>query len=99
MDTFLIQRSEYLQAVDLFRAEVFNSSRSAFDLAVYNSKYVDFSTKIISVKNENAHCQLINLSCSDKAYFAMRNKIAKYEMLLYFLENIYSISPSSSRTD
>lgn len=99
MDTSLIQRSEYLQAVDLFRAEVFNSSRSAFDLAVYNSKYVDFSTKIISIKNENAHCQLINLTCSNKEYLTMKNKIAKYEMLLCFLENIYSISPSYSRTD
>lgn len=88
-----------MQAIDLFRAEVFNSSRSVFDLAVYNSKYVDFSTKIISVKNENAHCQLISLSCSDKPDLAMKNKIAKYEMLLYFLENIYSISPSSSRID
>ena len=88
-----------MQVVNLFRASVFNSSSSAFILATYNTKYMDFSTKIINVKNENAHCLLINLSYSNKASLAIEHKIEKYKALLYMLENISGISPSSSRTD
>ena len=86
-----------MQAVDLFRASVFNSSFSAFYLAVENSKYMDFSCKLIRVKNENAHCRLMNSHHSSRAYSAMEKKVEKYQTLLYMLENVYSIPPSSCR--
>lgn len=82
-----------MQAVDFFRASVLNSSSSAFYLAVDNNKYIGFARKVISVKNENAHCRLISLHNDYRECVKVEKKIEKYEALLYMLENVYGIPP------
>lgn len=46
------------QSVNFFRVSVLNSSYRAFNLALTNSKNLDFARKIISIKNDNAHARL-----------------------------------------
>ncbi len=49
-----------MQIVNYFRAKYLHSSNAAFSLAMKNNKYISFAEKIISVKNENMHCEIIH---------------------------------------
>ncbi len=77
-----------MKIVNYFRARVLQSSNAAFSLAMKKDKYISFSEKIISVKNESAHCALINTHSSLSKEVLIMNKILKYEN---FLENISKI--------
>lgn len=79
-----------MQIVNYFRAKFLHSSNAAFSLAMENNKYISFAEKIISVKNENAHCALINTHSSLRKEVLTMNKTLKYES---FLKNIAKIKP------
>lgn len=81
-----------MQIVNYFRAKVLHSANAAFSLAMQNNKYISFAEKIISVKNENVHCDLINTHSSLRKEFLTKSKIIKYEHLL---ESISKIKPQS----
>lgn len=55
-----------------------------------NNKHISFAEKIISVKNENIHCKLINTLSSLREEVLTKGKILKYEHLL---GNISKIKP------
>ncbi|WP_242456657.1 hypothetical protein [Pantoea agglomerans] len=71
-----------MKIVNYFRAKVLHSSNAAFSLAMKNNKYISFAEKIISVKNENAHCDLINTHSSLRKEVLTMNKTLKYDNLL-----------------
>lgn len=79
-----------MHVVEFFRASVLNSSSSAFYLAVDNNKYMGFACKLLNVKNENAHYRLTNQCSNNEQRLKIRERIDKYESLLYMLENVYS---------
>ncbi|MDX6019765.1 hypothetical protein SIL08_05610 [Scandinavium sp. V105_16] len=79
-----------MQIVNYFRAKCLHSSNAAFSLAMKNNKYISFAEKIISVKNENKHCDLINTHSSLRKEVLTEGKILKYEHLL---EKISKIKP------
>jgi len=79
-----------MQIVNYVHAKVLHSSNAAFSLAMKDNKYSSFAEKIISVKNENAHCALINAHSSLRKEVLTMNKISKYEG---FLKNISEIKP------
>ncbi|HHE6471364.1 TPA: hypothetical protein ACPFI9_003981 [Providencia rettgeri] len=82
-----------MQLLNLFRAHVMHSTTAALKLAqkeVINGsghKHLDFATKLINVKNENAHCKLIYRAASGEtrlsslfndSYDKLTQKIEKY---------------------
>lgn len=79
-----------MQIVNYFRAKYLHSSNAAFSLAMKNNKYISFAEKIISVKNENMHCEIINTHSSLRKEVLTKGKTLKYEHLL---ENISKIKP------
>lgn len=79
-----------MQIVNYFRAKYLHSSNAAFSLAIKNNKYISFAEKIISVKNENMHCKLINTHSSLRKEVLTKGKILKHEHLL---ESILKIKP------
>ncbi|MBA4823977.1 hypothetical protein H2241_24040 [Pantoea ananatis] len=81
-----------MQIVNYFRAKYLHSSNAAFSLAIKNNKYISFAEKIISVKNENMHCKLINTHSSLRKEVLTKGKILKHEHLL---ESILKIKPQS----
>lgn len=92
-----------LQTVSFFRASVLNSSYSAFKLVRASHKNIDFATRVISAKNENAHVRLVKLSYNSTDYCDTLLKIKKYDSYLNkidFIEcggrNIYCLDYSTS---
>lgn len=77
-----------MQIVNYFRAKVLHSSNAALSLAMKNNKYISFAEKIISVKNDNAHCALINTHSSLRKEALTMNKILKYENSLKYISKI-----------
>lgn len=87
-----------MQVVDIFRASVFNSSLSAFYLAVDNNKYMDFACKLLRAKNEHAYSQLIRQCSNPLQLLRTERSIEKYESLLYMLEYVYNKKTLSVET-
>jgi len=97
-----------MQIVNYFRAKVLHSSNAAFSLAMKNDKYISFAKNIISIKNENAYCDLINTHSSKRKEVLTMIKISKHENLLKTLSkiepqyyqsyDIFRIDQSSSQT-
>lgn len=77
-----------MQIVNYFRAKVLHSSNAALSLAIKNNKHISFAEKIISVKNDNAHCYLINTHSSLLKEVLTMNKILKYENSLKIISKI-----------
>ncbi|MCX8963519.1 hypothetical protein EHW66_00370 [Erwinia psidii] len=86
-----------MQIINHFRAKVLHSSSAAFSLAMKNNKYISFAEKIISVKNENMHRNLINNNDSLKKEVLAKSNIFKYELFLGKLSKIKQ--QSYQRTD
>lgn len=80
-----------MNVINCFRARVMNSSLSAFSLALADSDKVNFARKIITVKNQNAHCRLINLHSNASEYHGMEQKINQYTFFLNILDSIESV--------
>jgi len=77
-----------MQIADFFRAKVFNSSDSAFRLALHSDEKINFARKIISAKNENAHARLTKLKPKgvDFQYTLMQTR--KYDAFLMMISHI-----------
>lgn len=71
-----------MQIVNHFRAKILHSSNAAFSLAMKNNKYLSFAEKIISAKNENAHCNLIKTHSDQKKEILINSKVFKYQNFL-----------------
>ena len=67
------------------------SSFSAVNLALADSKNINFSRGIITVKNENAHCRLINMHSNKCKYFHTEQKINQYKFFLRVIDAIESM--------
>lgn len=88
-----------MQTINFFRASMFNSSYSAFKLVLTDSKNIDFARRIITAKNESAHCRLIRLHSNNSDYMHTVQQIKKYNHYLNAVDYIAGVSPLSYRAD
>jgi len=77
-----------MQIADFFRASVLNSSDSAFRLALYSDENINFSRKIISAKNKNAHAKLAKLESKEFNFHYTLMKTKKYDAFLMMIDYI-----------
>ncbi|WP_261640649.1 hypothetical protein [Erwinia mallotivora] len=68
--------------ITFIKATICHSSSAAFSLAQKDTKYTDFAMNLISVKHQNAVCDLINTHSDIKKENKIKAKINKYERLL-----------------
>jgi len=80
-----------LNIMSYFRASVMGSSISAFSLALADSDNINFARKIITVKNQNAHCRLINLHSNNSECRYTEQKISQYKFFLGIIDSLESL--------
>lgn len=85
-----------MQIVNYLRANLLHSSDAAFNLAMKNNEYLPFAEKLIAVKNEHAHCDLIKTFSDPKKYVLTNSKIEKYERFLKQLSDIQAQAKAES---
>ncbi|MFC0140669.1 hypothetical protein ACFFJN_11600 [Erwinia mallotivora] len=83
-----------MSVITCIKANIFHSSSAAFSLALKDPKNINLATRLITVKNQNAHCDLIKAHSDLTREIQINSRINKYQG---FLDALLLRSPETSQ--